>query len=246
MTLQHLPSELDPNRAATFLSRLGFLSDSDLPDRPGPAYLLVALRARPTHQHFDPELVRYWTTDHGRGRPATLTHTSHVPVEQDVSWGLIEIVDRLHVSNEYLTFGGRLSAANVDGTVVAVFTSPAPILRRGGHSQGWDHGAERLGAFFGRLLPAVDYVAGFEGRLANATPLARYAAFVADVVTRYRHQPRLRGAHPELWMLLEADNRRLRTEHPNDWAAGQDILGCLDGFGVDRRPGSTAEPVRKT
>ena len=37
------------------------------------------------------------------------------------------------------------------------FTSPAPLLRRGGHSQAWDPPAEWLGGFFGRLLLAVDY-----------------------------------------------------------------------------------------
>ena len=90
------------------------------------------------------------------------------------------------MSNEYLTFGGNLVADAVDDAVVAVFTSPAPLLRRGGHSQAWDPPAEWLGAFFGRLLVAVDYEPGFEALVAAAEPLARYAAFVADCTARYR------------------------------------------------------------
>ena len=105
-----------------------------------------------------------------------------------------------------------------------MFTSPAPLLRRGGHSQGWDHGAETVGAFFGRLLVAVDYVPGFEARMAQAGPVARYAAFVADLVGRYRVSPELRSGHPELWALIEAEARRLRRDRPVDWADGSALL----------------------
>lgn len=48
-------ADLDPVTAAPLLADLGFLSSSDLPDRPGPAYLLVALRDAPTLRHYDPE-----------------------------------------------------------------------------------------------------------------------------------------------------------------------------------------------
>ena len=45
------------------------LQSPDLPDRPGPAYLLVALRDIPTFHHYDPERVEFWVNDHGRGVP---------------------------------------------------------------------------------------------------------------------------------------------------------------------------------
>lgn len=217
--LEPLP-RLDPPNAAGLLANLGFIASSDLPDRPGPAYLLVALRPQPTLHHYDPEIVHYWATVAGRGVPRVLTRDTKLPVECEFSWGMIRIVDRLKVSNEYLTFGGRLAAASIEGATVAVFTSPTPLLRRGGHSQGWDHGAEGLGAFFGRLLVAVDYTPGFEARLARASPLARYAAFVSDLVGRYRTNAALRSGHPELWSLLEADQRRVQHDHPVDWAEG--------------------------
>lgn len=219
---------LDPPGAADMLADLGFIAGSDLPDRPGPAYLLVALRAAPTLHHYDPERVEYWTTVAGRGVRRVLSRGVPLPVDVDVSWGLIRIVDRLGVSNEYVTFGGRLTAATVDGATVAVFTSPAPLLRRGGHSQGWDHGAECVGAFFGRLLVAVDYVPGFEARLASVAPLVRYAAFVGEVVGRYSTSGALRSGHPELWSLLETDQRRLQLEHAGDWALGLALLRDLE------------------
>lgn len=187
----------------------------------------MALRDRPTLRHFDPERIEYWHTEAGRGRPATLTRSTHVPIVTTYAWGSIRIVDRLAVSNEYLTFGGDLVADGVDGVdgmTIAVFTSDAPILRRGGHSQPWDPGADRLGAFFGRLLLAVDVHPGFEARLAAADPVARYAAFIADLVTRYRSTEALRDQDPTVWSLLRAEAEHLTRDRPAAWASGMDLL----------------------
>jgi hypothetical protein len=215
------PAGLDPGSAASLVRHLGFLAYSDLPDRPGPAYLLVALRDAPTLHHYDPERVEFWVNELGRGVPRILTRQSALPIQVEFSWGLIRIVDRLRVTNEYLTFGGRLSAAIVDGVVIAVFDSPAPLLRRGGHSQGWDHGAETLGAFFSRVLLAVDFSPGFEDRVGRAHPVARYAAFLADALARYRTSPLLRIQQPDLWALLRAEERRLQASDPSAWTAGE-------------------------
>lgn len=218
------PVALDPASMAPAMADLGFLSRPDLPDRPGPAGLVVALRETPTLRHYDPEAVEYWVSRDGRGVRRTLTRTTPLPIDGAFSWGLIRIVDRLRVTNEWLTFGGRLAVDSVDGVVVAVFVSPAPLLRRGGHSQGWDDGADSLGAFFSRFLLAVDYAAGFEARAADADPLARYAAFVADAMGRYRMSPTLRSDQPRLWLLLKAEERRLRTKDSAAWSRGEGLL----------------------
>jgi hypothetical protein len=218
--LERLPVDLDPQAAHALLAELGFLANSDLPDRPGPAYLLVAIRPRPTLHHFDPEKIDYWVTAAGRGRPREVSRETPLPVDVPFTWGLIRVVDRLGVSNEYLTFGGGLTAERVDDTVVAVFRSPAPLLRRGGHSQGWDPCAESVGAFFGRVLLTVDYVDGFEEAFGRASALSRYAAFVADTVDRYRGSALLRADHPELWNLVEAEKDRLRATSGHDWEEG--------------------------
>jgi hypothetical protein len=216
-----IPFHLDPISAAPLMANLGFLAYSDLPDRPGPAFLLVALRAVPSTHHYDPEIVTYWVSKAGRGVPRTLTRETRLPIDTEFSWGLIRIVDRLRVTNEYLTFGGRLTAALVDDTVIVVFSSPAPLLRRGGHSQVWDQGAENLGAFFSRVLLAVDYTPGFEGRIGQADPVARYAAFLIDALDRYRTSPLLRLEQAGLWTLLRAEERRLKSTDPSAWMAGE-------------------------
>ncbi len=206
------------------LADLGFLAGPDLPDRPGPAYLLVALRDEPTLRHYDPERVEYWVTKRDHGVRTSLTRATSLPVDQGFSWGMIRLYDRLSVTNEYLTFGGHLSAAEVDGATIAVFTSPVPMLRRGGHSQTWDEGTEELGAFFARLVAAVDTHPELELRIAAADPLVRYAVFLADVVGRYRASPELRALDPHGWTLLLAEESLMRWDHADEWDAGSAIL----------------------
>ena len=167
------PDEVQPNLAvaAQRLAPWGFLADPDLPDRPGPASLIVALRERPTLRHYDPEVVEFWSTEDGRGAHETITRKTKVPLSIGVSWGEIRILDRLGESNGYFSFGGRCDADVLDDAFIVAFTSSAPILRRGGHSQGWDDGADAVGAFFGRLLVTVDYVPG--SRSASPSRAAR-------------------------------------------------------------------------
>ena len=206
------------------LADLGFVVGPDLPDRPGPAFLLVALRDAPTLRHYDPERIEYWVTQRGHGVRRELSRATPLPIDQPFSWGMIRLIDRLAVTNEYLTFGGRLSAAEVDGATIAVFTSPAPMLRRGGHSQIWDEGTEELGAFFARIVAAVDQYPQLESRLAAADPLVRYAVFLVDVVGRYRASPDLRTLDPQAWTLLRAEESLMRREHRAAWDAGSAIL----------------------
>jgi hypothetical protein len=207
------------------IADLGFLVGPDLPDRPGPAYLLIALRDEPTLRHYDPERIDFWVADDGRGVRRTLTRATAVPLDLEVSWGMIRIVDRLGATNEYLTFGGHLSAVPLPGATVVAITSPVPLLCRGGHSQQWDAGGEQLGAFFARVVAAVDVRPDLEPRFAAVDPLVRYAAFLADVVARYRTCPDLRDLNPHVYGLLLAEESLMRREHADEWAAGTGMLG---------------------
>lgn len=227
----HFEAGPDPKVAAELLADWGFLANPDLPDKSGPGYLLVALRDAPTLRHYDPESVEFWESRGGRGTRVELTRTSRMPLEASFAWGQVRIVDRLAVSNEWLTFGGSMAAAVVGGMVAVAFVSPAPLLRRGGHSQGWDQGADSLGAFFGRLMVAVDYAPGFEGLAAAATPLTRYAAFLADLSARLDRSSNLRTTEPALWRLIDHESARLQGSQPAEWTAG---LALLDAAGLAR------------
>jgi hypothetical protein len=223
MTIPAPPPWDGPSAARAHLETLGFLASPDLPDRAGPAYLLVGLRAQPTLRHFDPEVVQYWASSGGRGVRQTLARTSRLPIDSEFSWGLIRIIDRLHVTNEFLSFGGRVRAEMIDDVLVVVFTSTAPILRRGGHSQRWDLAADSLGAYFARLLLAVDVVPDFERHAAEADVLARYAAFLDEAAERFRTSRTLRDTDPDTWRALQTEARRMRTNHAVDWRAGEHL-----------------------
>lgn len=210
--------------AAGLVSDLGFLAGPDLPDRPGPAYLLVALRDHPTLRHYDPERIHYWISRKGRGVRGSITRATPVPLDADFSWGLIRLVDRLEITNEYVTFGGHLSAAPVDSATIAVFSSPAPLLRRGGHSQVWDAGADELSAFFARMVAAIDLRPELEDLMCDADPLVRYSAFLADVAGRYRASAVKRNLDARVWSLLRGEEGRMRNGHPDAWRQGRELL----------------------
>jgi hypothetical protein len=214
---------IDPASAAPRLATLGFLASGSRTDLARPGYLLVALREEPARTHFDPEHIEYWASEAGRGSRRIIDHDTRLPLTGDVSWGPIRVSDRLGESNEYVGFGGRLSVARIDKAVIAAFTSPAPLLVAGGHSQTGDQLAPMVGAFFGRLLLAIDYVAGLEAVLAGLDPLARYSAFVANQGARYRSSPRLRDEEADLVRLIDREALRLRVDHGPAWSAGEAV-----------------------
>jgi hypothetical protein len=215
-------------QAADRIVDWGFLANPDLPDRPGPASLIVALRDVPTLRHYDPEMVSFWSTDGDRGVRRLITRQTTMPCDRALAWGEIRISDRLGVSNEYMTFGGRCQAGVIDGVTIVVFTSDAPLLRRGGHSQGWDEGADAIGAFFGRLLVTVDYVPGFEARLATATPLACYAAFLQERLALGRQMGERDPDERSFGATVRTESVRLRRDHPVDWDAGTLLLAEVE------------------
>jgi hypothetical protein len=202
----------------------GFVAHPDLPDGPGPSFLLVALRPATTPQHHHPEAVDYWVTEDGRGSRRTLTRDTPMPRSEDFSWGLIRLVDRLGSSNEYLTFGGHLDAALIEDVVVAAFTSPAPLLRRGGPSEGRDEGADAIGGFLSRMMVAVDFKPGFERTFAESEASIRYATFVRDSSSRPSAPRPSTSVDDPFGQLVRHEAARLRRSAPGAWEAAGVLL----------------------
>jgi hypothetical protein len=233
---------LDPPTSAQFLSDLGFLLTPDGAGTEWPAYLLVALRDQPTLSHFDPERVEYWLEDDGgRSHLDAFSRGTSLPVDHPFSWGLIRIVDRLEVTNEYVSFGGRLSAARIDGFTVAVYASPAPMLRGCGHSQTEDPFCPSVEAFFARLRAVAGDSRDLERRILRLSPQGRYAAYLADACETYRRSQLLQLSHPHTWQSLTRQERRLRAERPSAWAEGLGLLPILRTASV--RIGADKEAV---
>ncbi len=220
---------ITPHEAADLIAHLGFeLVHGDRPDGPGGANLLVALRAKPTLVHFDPETISYWTFTDGHGRLEQLDRATHLPLERAFSWGQIRIVDRLGVSNVFLGFGGALHAEAVNAnTTVAVFATPAPIFRAGGHSQESDLRALEVGAFFARVKIPIDFQAGVESSVGQVTPLALYATAIGDLRARLGASEALRETRPEVNQWSRREALRLQATAPEEWRAGAALLHKL-------------------
>ena len=219
--------------AAARIADLGFLDvHGDRPWEPGGARLIVGLRSTPALTHFDPEWVGYWHVHDGRGRIARLDRETPLPVDRPFSWGRIKIVDRLGVSNSFLGFGGTLMAEPIDEVLtVAIFASPGPLARWTGHSQAPDPLAERIGAFFARLMVPIDFSPEFEPRLSGSDPLAIYAAMVADWHEELAASATLRDLDPGAAAMAGAELRRIRQADPAAWSDGQGLLEALSVSG---------------
>ncbi len=214
---------LTPKVAAGFLADLGFLIVPTVPSRSIDGFLLVALRDHPTLRHYDPEEADYWIDAGLHGCAMTLWRGTKMPIHDAFSWGIIRIVDRLHVTNDFLTFGGTMRAEDVAGTAVVVFRSAAPMLRMGGHSQVADEAAVPLATFFGRLRGAMTVSPAAEQRVIRADPMARYAAFICDGATRFEKAPILQGCEPEMWHLFQTERARLQQDRQYTWAMGEEL-----------------------
>jgi hypothetical protein len=216
--------------ATSDLEHLGFeLRDGSRPGTvPGPR-LLVAFRAAPTLEHFDPEEATFWVCAGEHCRRATLSARKRGPNSRPFVWGRIQVTDRIPVANEFLTFGGTLlTGLRDDHTLYAAFTSRAPIVRDSGHSQGVDPLADEVGAFFARLMVPVDYQEGAEARIAGTDPEALYAAFLAHTARRLTPTSRLRRSNPSFVATVEHGSRRLEHDAPGAWRAGLELLDWLD------------------
>ena len=211
-----------PADAAARLARLGFLVvNGTHPAAPGGAQLLVAIRSTPTLEHFDPELVQFWSFEHGKGRIAELTPAVPLPFRRPFSWGTIRATDRLEVYNSFLTFGGDLEADRVGPNEFAiVFRSPAPIVRWTGHSQDVDPQAGALGAFFGRMMVPIGDVPGAEERVGALEPVALYAAFLSSVDARLGGSATLTHGNDDPAAVFVSEVHRVRVGWPAEWARG--------------------------
>ncbi len=218
---------IDATAARSLLDEIGFLLVPGPPVTRGHAYLLVAVRAKPTLDHFDPERIDLWQTEDGHGQSASIEWATREPDFGDFSWGEVRVVDRLNVDNEFASFGGRLEVARLDGVKVCVFSSEAPIVARGGHSQSWGFGAQEIVAYLARLRAASDPRSTLEMQIAKLSPTARYASFVSDRLASSNRSERIGWSRADRQILLR-EARRLRDESPGEWKAGVDMACDLN------------------
>jgi hypothetical protein len=215
--------------AAARVERLGFVVvNGATPGRPGGANLVVALRPTPTEAHFDPELIQYWESAGGRGRLVELTRQSHLPITRPYAWGTIHVVDRLNAFNSFLSFGGTIRVEAVGPALaVAVFASPAPIVRWTGHSQEPDPMAGEVGAFFAEIRVPIDFKPEAEAQIAAATPVTLYAVLLQGLQHRLDASPALRASELAWAEEIDREAYRVHESAPGEWEAAQALARDL-------------------
>jgi hypothetical protein len=219
--------------AGRVLTNLGFaLIEPDRTHGDESSHVVVALRAQPTLQHFDPDSIEYWITDSARGRAARMDRETRLPVVTEFSWGRIGLIDRLGIKNEFLSFGGTMRAqATADSTVLVDFSSNAPIMRWAGHSQSSDPLASEVGSFFARIKVPIDFVPGTEAMVAKAAPRTLYCSFIQHVHERLSRAHTLREANRWLADWTARETQRMETGAPDHWTAATELrrqLGAIE------------------
>jgi hypothetical protein len=221
-------SVIDAEEGRRLLEHVGFLHVPGAPFAPPPAYLIVGIRPRPTLEHFDPKWIECWQSVGGRGAPLTVDWMTPNAQETRFSWGRIEVGDRLGVSNQFLAFGGTLEVQRFADLKVCVFSSSAPIVARGGHSQGRDFGSSEVAVFLAKLRGACHPGGALERRVASMSATELYSAFVADGVATIIAGDRRSGWRRADRLVLLRERRRLRATSPSEWVTGSD-LACEIG-----------------
>lgn len=223
----NMTAHLDANAGRQLLDDLGFLLVPGPPLDSGSAYLFVALRPAPTLRHFDPERIDYWATADGHGVPAAIEWASREPAASEHSWGTVRIVDRIGAANDFVSFGGDVLVMRTAEMKVAVFSSAAPIVAGGGHSQDWEPGSRDIAGFLARLRAAADPRGSLERHIAGLTPVARYASFVANSLAHVRASEKVFDWTRADRVVLERERRRLQVAAATEWAAGAELAGRL-------------------
>lgn len=187
---------------------------------PGYSGLLVAVRARPTEAHYDPERLMVCVRDlHGCAREMTLSLKPPFLPSDHVCPGRIDIRDRTQKEVSFFTFGGTIEVVTAPDRTVYALTSPAPIVPldlpidavSDQLALEADITLGRLTAQYGRDRRE------FSHRLAEVDPFTFYVAVMADLLTQLQESQALRRDHAALYRGLQ--NERAYLQSTGQWPA---------------------------
>jgi hypothetical protein len=203
------------------------------PDCLGHGGLLVAIRARPTQQHFDPESVRVrFLEPPDTARWATLRLHTPVAGARSVFPGRIILTDHRAKDVEFFAFGGTLEVAAEPMQAVIQIRSPAPVLEITGDTESvTDQLASQAEVVIAELQAGwVMREEGFVRRVAELDPAVFYAMIVQAILQRYERARTLLLGERRLQTVLlkERENRKVVGRWPAnlpgvDQLAGKDL-----------------------
>jgi hypothetical protein len=211
--------------AEELLVSLGFLLVPGPPADRGPAYLLVAVRPRPTLSHFDPERIVLWQRESSGACRTTLEWPLVCP-SPEYAWGTIDIIDRLGAMNRFASFGGSVSVSRDHDVSAVLFRSDAPILSAGGHSGPADPLGIDATAFFAILRAAAGADSHIGALINGCSSVALYSAFVERMLGVVA--ARLNGpGGARLSSLLHQERGRLQRDATTDQREGENLATLI-------------------
>jgi hypothetical protein len=194
---------------------------------PGYTGLLVAMRDKPTGQHFDPVSLHLKLCENGRASSRTLHIDSAIGHTLPISPGRVILRDLKHKEVEFFTFGGWIEAVSVPGETVYSLRSAAPVLA----ITGMPHNvSDRLAFEIEGLLArfAAQWGLnqdGFVCRLGGLNTGPFYAACIETLLVRFQENRALREAYRPLFAALRHEKQWLQESE--QWPA---LLPSLDSM----------------
>jgi hypothetical protein len=189
--------------------------DAPHPDSLGYSGLIVAIRERPTGQHFDPEAIHLHLCDATGGmRGTTLTWQSPRPASDRVCPCRVILADRFDQRVEFFTFGGSLEMSQRPDEAIYTLRSPAPVLEiLGQEGNVPDQLAFETEALLSREAARWGKDdRGFEQRLAEIEPLQLYIAVLHFLLVRHKLIGEMEIVYPDLDDALFCERRWLKAK----------------------------------
>ena len=181
----------------------------------GHPQLDVVIRAVPTGEHFDPELLICLSAT---ATDLTMLHVTH-PWTGDTTYrigaGEITIKDARHEQVTAFTFGGALQIEADARRTVCRLASPAPLLEHARHALSLEEHLieEVLILFAQRRVLLNDDV--FESRLAAADPLLLYRACLVALHDKFEDFTATDELHSHFKQFLRTATQAITEESPN-------------------------------
>ena len=201
---------------AGFMQEFGYrVLPAARPGCPGATGLVVAIRARPTEEHFDPEEVRLRLRDlWGMASWKELTrHLGWLPSDQ-VCPGRILLSDRHAERTEFFTYGGMLTIEDLPDTRIYVLRSPAPVLSVDPLGETWCD--EVASGTESRMAEAAARwrgdERGFLHRLAEVEPLETYMAAIHSILVEHAESRALGRFYHQVDEILRGEREWLREQ----------------------------------
>jgi hypothetical protein len=162
---------------------------------PGYAGISVAIRARPTHRHYDPETIILCLLNQGSVERTQLGLLSRNPAVRRVCPGRVALQDRFQKRTDFYTYGAELFTISGKDETIYRFESNAPILWL---NENEDSFPGHLEAQTGALLAGIRTQwrrqdALFARQLAEVEPMDLYLATLRSIDERYARSRALRG-----------------------------------------------------